>query len=384
MILYNCTIPGWPGRQHVRCNRGIIQTIAASRDAFDNADDADRYECKGARLLPGFINSHDHLDFNLFPALATKVYNNYSEWGPDIQTTYAGTIKAVQHVPLALRIKWGLYKNLLNGFTTVVNHGAKLKIEDDLINVFQNCYSLHSPEFEKNWKWKLNNPFRSNQPVVIHAGEGTDEIAANEITRLAKANYFRKKIVAVHGVAMSPAQASSFAGVVWCPASNFFLLDQTAKVDQLHGHTQIVFGTDSTLTSSWNCWEHFRCGLQTKMITEKELLPMLSQTPALLWNLAWLGEVREGAIADLLLLPPGDTIFCNNPPDILAVIKQGEFRLADTGLFKKDDLPLSFTSLSSEIVMSGKQKVVYGDFNGLVKEIQQFYPLEFPSRPVGP
>jgi hypothetical protein len=277
-----------------------------------------------------------------------------------------------------------LYKNLLNGFTTVVNHGAKLKIEDDLINVFQNCYSLHSPAFEKNWKWKLNNPFRSNQPVVIHAGEGTDEIAANEITRLAKANYFRKRIVAVHGVAMDPAQASSFAGLVWCPSSNFFLLDQTAKIDQLHGHTQIVFGTDSTLTSSWNCWEHFRCGLQTKMITEKELLPMLSQAPALLWNLARLGEVREGAIADLLLLPPGDTIFCNNPSDILAVIKQGEFRLADTGLFKKDDLPLSFTSLSSEIVMSGKQKVVYGDFNGLLKEIRQFYPLEFPSRPVGP
>ncbi|HEX2629236.1 MAG TPA: amidohydrolase family protein [Chitinophagaceae bacterium] len=374
MILYNCTIPGWPGRQHVRCNRGIIQAITDNRDVFGTVDDADRYECNGAKLLPGFINSHDHLDFNLFPALSTRGYNNYSEWGPDIQAVYANEINAVKQVPLPLRIKWGLYKNLLNGFTTVVNHGEKLKIEDDLINVFQNCYSLHSLAFEKKWKWKLNNPFRSNQPVVIHAGEGTDEIAENEITRLTKANYFDKKIIAVHGVAMKQSQASSFAGLVWCPSSNFFLLGQTTNVDELNGYTQIVFGTDSTLTSSWNCWEHFRCALQTKMVCEKELLAMLSQTPALLWDLAQLGEVREGAIADLLLLPQGDTIFCNDPSDILAVIKQGEFRVADSDLFPKETLPLSFQSSSTQVVFGDARKSVYGDLANLVSEIKKYYP----------
>jgi cytosine/adenosine deaminase-related metal-dependent hydrolase len=374
MILYNCSIPGWPGRQHVRCNRGIIQTIAANRDVFDKADDIDRYECNGAKLLPGLINSHDHLDFNLFPSLATRVYNNYSEWGPDIQSSYMQQIDAVKKVPLALRVKWGLYKNLLNGFTTVVNHGAKLEIDDGLVNVFQNCHSLHSPAFEKNWKWKLNNPFQSPAPIVIHAGEGTDEMAAKEVRRLAKANYFGKKIVAVHGVAMMSAQASSFAGLVWCPASNFFLLNETAKVDELCGHTQIVFGTDSTLTSPWNCWEHFRIALQTKMISEKELLAMLSQAPALLWDLAGSGEVREGAIADLLLLPAGDTIFCNNPSDILAVIKRGEFRVADMDFFKKEELPASFQSSSSLVTMKDKHKLVGGDFNALLENIRQFYP----------
>ncbi|HEX4850540.1 MAG TPA: hypothetical protein VFV08_07035, partial [Puia sp.] len=31
--------------------------------------------------LPGFINSHDHLDFNLFPSIRNRIYNNYTEWG---------------------------------------------------------------------------------------------------------------------------------------------------------------------------------------------------------------------------------------------------------------------------------------------------------------
>src|ERR1700744_199967 len=78
---------------------------------------------KDAIVFPGLINSHEHLDFNLFPQLGDRTYANYTQWGKHIHQTYKEEISAVLKVPLALRAQWGIYKNLLCGVTTVVNHG---------------------------------------------------------------------------------------------------------------------------------------------------------------------------------------------------------------------------------------------------------------------
>src|SRR5476651_34176 len=110
----------------------------------------------GAVAFPGLINSHDHLDFNLFPQLGTKTYNNYTEWGRHIHKAYKGEIADVLKIPGLLRAGWGIYKNLLCGVTTVVNHGEKLATHDDLITVFEETQSLHSVHFEKRWRFKLN------------------------------------------------------------------------------------------------------------------------------------------------------------------------------------------------------------------------------------
>ena len=48
---------------------------------------------------------------------------------------------------------------------------------------------------------------------------------------------------------MDEQQATAFEALVWCPASNYFLLNTTAAVDKLKTKTSILFGTDSTLTS---------------------------------------------------------------------------------------------------------------------------------------
>src|SRR5215467_13658381 len=58
--------------------------------------------------FPGLINSHDHLDFNLFPALGHRIYSNYTEWGNDIHEQSASIIQEVQKIPLALRTQWGV------------------------------------------------------------------------------------------------------------------------------------------------------------------------------------------------------------------------------------------------------------------------------------
>lgn len=329
-------------------------------------------DMEGTVILPGFINSHDHLDFNLFPALGDGGYKNYREWGKDIQDNFQQEIDVVKSIPQPIRTRWGMYKNLLNGFTTVVNHGEWLDTGGELIGVIQNTDCLHSPGFERNWKWKLNNPFRRNGPVVIHAGEGTDKIAWREIEELRNWNLMRKKLVGVHGVAMRPEQVSSFHALVWCPASNFFMFGQTAPVQEWYPRTKILFGSDSTLTSDWNIWTHFRQALETGFVTESQLVDMLTTTASQTWKTR---PVMDGA--DWLILRKKESLFQNNPEDILLLIRNGNIILADREYRQAISPPL--TGHYVRIFYKGREKYIFGDLDRLIREIKTYLPdVELP------
>ncbi|MBN8675680.1 MAG: amidohydrolase family protein [Chitinophagales bacterium] len=372
MILHDVSLKGSAERKHIHIKKGIIRTITTRREMLDQLQDEERLELDGALVLPGFINSHDHLDFNLFPQLGNRVYANYTEWGRDIHIVNAGIVAAVQKIPLPLRIQWGLYKNLLNGFTTVVNHGEYLQTGDELVNVFQDCYSLHSPAFEKKWTLKLNHPLRNRKPFVMHIGEGTDEAAVSEINTVIRSNFFTRRIIAVHGVAMDKEKAASFAAIVWCPASNYFLLGKTAPVDLLQQAAKIVFGTDSTLTSSWYAGEHFKRAIGTGMVKEEELLDMLTVTPARVWGLDDRGRVEEGMRADLLIMENGSKFFREIPAGIVIVMNGGEIKVLAENMQQLLQLP--GIADFDRIVIKGRTMLVKPGIIKLVKEILSFYP----------
>lgn len=322
----------------------------------------------GAIAFPGLINSHDHLDFNLFPPLGNTIYLNYTKWGRDIHLRNKKEIDEVLKVPLPLRIAWGIYKNLLNGFTTVVNHGEVLPVDDDLITVHQRFRCLHSVGFERSWRWKLNRPGSGQLPVVLHVGEGTDRTAHREISRLLRWNLFKKPLIGVHGVAMDETQAHGFRALVWCPASNYFLLNETAPIGRLKNHVPILFGTDSTLTAPWNAWEHIRMARQQQMLTDEELLGALTRQAAVTWEKPT-GEFTPGRQADLVVSASGD-LFGSNPEDLLLVIHKGEIKVYDYSLLPTLGQQNDFYKIS----IGGREKYVKGDLPGLMREIKKFYP----------
>jgi cytosine/adenosine deaminase-related metal-dependent hydrolase len=325
-------------------------------------------DAKGALLLPGLVNSHEHLDFNCYPQLGNRKYQNYREWGTEIHREYKEEIGKVKRIPPDLRVQWGMYKNLLNGFTTVVNHGEELKIEDPFIRVIQRYPPIHSVGFEKSWKRKLRNPFL-NRMLVMHIGEGVDEIASKEIAEVISANIFRKKIVAVHGIAMSSQEAKFFRGLVWCPASNYFLFEKTADIPSLLGKIAIVFGTDSTLSAPWNAWSQFRQAIKDGRVTEEALLDMLTARANELWSPG--DETR-----DLVLVRSHPQIFEADPSDILLVTRRGRVCLIDEEL----SIGTALNSYGfSRIRMGGSIKQVWGDLPSLAKKIRSFFPeLEIP------
>lgn len=371
MILHDVRLHGSAERKHIHIKNGIIRTITARREMLEHLQE-ERLELNGVMVLPGFINSHDHLDFNLFPRLRNRIYTNYTEWGRDIHRVNADVIGAVQKIPLNLRVQWGLYKNLLNGFTTVVNHGKYLQTGDELVNVFQDCYSLHSPAFEKNWPLKLNHPLRNRKPFVMHIGEGDDEAARAEISTVVRSNFFTRRIMAVHGVAMRKEQAASFAAIVWCPDSNYFLLGKTASVDLLKQDAKIIFGTDSTLTSSWYGGEHFKIAMDTGMVDEEELLNMLTVMPAHVWGLEDRGRVEEGMRADLVITEKNHNFFREIPAGILMIIKGGEIKLLGEDLLQL--VPLQAVANFDRIIIKGETMLVKPGIIKLANEIQSFYP----------
>jgi cytosine/adenosine deaminase-related metal-dependent hydrolase len=382
MWLNNVNIIGSEGLHHIQVADGKIKSVA-KKNVQGNSEEI-KIAFEHAIAFPGLINSHDHLDFNLFAQTGNRIYNNYAEWGKDIHCQNKEAINNVLKIPQHLRIQWGLYKNLLNGITTVVNHGAKLKINASFISVLQNNYSLHSIQFEKHWHIKLNNFFAKKQPYVIHVGEGTDELAHKEITTLVKTNFLNKSLFTVHGVAMDEEQAKNFKALIWCPASNFFLLNATADIKRLKTKTRILFGTDSTLTADWNLWNHLRLARKTGMMNDSELFNSLTKTPSVAWDQDYTGMISVNKSADIVIAKPIDSkgfdaFYSLNPKNIQLVLHGGKIRLFDEEI--KDQLAVYDFPISqfSKINIDGNGKYVYGDVPQLIREVKSYYPeVNFP------
>jgi cytosine/adenosine deaminase-related metal-dependent hydrolase len=337
---------------------------------------------ENAIVFPGIINSHDHLDFNLFPQLGNRIYNNYTEWGAYIHSNYKEEIASITNIPLCLRTEWGMFKNLLCGVTTVVNHGDRLNLKNDLVTVFEDTHCLHSVRFEKNWKLKLNNPLKINLPAVVHVGEGDDWSSSQEIDHLIKWNLLRKKLIGIHAVAMSEEQAKKFEAIIWCPQSNYFLLNKTSRPNLLKDHTKILFGTDSTLTSTWDIWQHLALARETRLISDKALYHMVNKNAAAIWKLNC-GDISAGKDADIVVAKIHqekagfESFFGLSPSKILLVIHQGNIRLFDEELLPQlNDIDVNNFS---KVYINGACKYVQGNLPALMESIQKYNPaVNFP------
>lgn len=375
MLLNNVT----PINESRPVNVKVAGEKIISVSLLNQRQDADPFEIHftSATVFPGLINSHDHLDFNCHSVLGQRKFTNYTEWGLHIHQVYKEEIEAIQQIPQNLRSAWGMYKNLLAGITTVVHHGKRMNIKNPIIHIHQEPQSLHSVKFEKGWKWKLNNPLLKNKDCVIHTGEGTDKQASEEIDQLLKFNVLKRKLVGVHGVAMTASQAKKFKGLIWCPESNRVLLNKHAHIKDLKAHTSLLFGTDSTLTGNWNLWHHLRFARTLHQVSDTELFDMITITPAKLWNLNC-GELKTDKDADIVIIkkknnmPTWEDIFKTNPEDILMIIHKGRIRLFDKAMYPQlVDSPLNLHKYS-RISLKGHLKYVEGDLPGLIRSLKRY------------
>ena len=384
MILKNLKVINNPNINWIEISNDQIAKTGSSQDLLPGKNNEIILEFKNALAFPGLINSHDHLEFNLFPKLGHKKYEDYIEWGEDIHLKNKNIINEVQAVPFNLRYAYGIYKNLLNGITSVLHHGKNIETENKLIDVITEYKYLHSVQLEKRWKLKLNNLF-NRKLILIHIGEGRNEKSHDEIDRLIKWNLFKKHLIGIHSIMMDERQAGSFKAVIWCPDSNEFLYGLTCKADVLKNNTSLLFGTDSNVSADWSIWNHLRFARNLKLLSDTELFDSLTISPSNIWKLPNTGLIKEGFKANLIVAENKnsknvfDSFFSLNSEDILLVLKNGNIVLFDTSIRHQLNSSRFNFNLFTKIRLNGKTKFVLGRLDELCSSIKKIYPAaDFP------
>lgn len=367
MILRGLNIIGEEGPRDIAFSESGITAISANLTA-QRSETALAFE--NAIAFPGLINSHDHLEFNCYPLLGHGPYDDYVAWGDDIHQRDTKVIDNIENIPRALRIQWGIVKNLTCGVTTVAHHGNSHDVPiDAAIAIIDRGRWIHSVQLDPAWRLRLIG-FPNKEPYVIHIGEGTSPKARREIDEFIKWNIFRRDVIGIHGIAMTADQALHFAAVVWCPASNHFLYNTTADIPQLKQHTKVLFGTDSTLSAEGTIWDHLRMARINGALTDRELFDAITSTPADVWGLKNTGRLQVGAEADIVVArkhdgTTWDAFYAIEPKDILLVVRGGKIVLFDESL----QSALKNTENYHAFEIGGAMKFCVMDVEGLRGEI---------------
>jgi cytosine/adenosine deaminase-related metal-dependent hydrolase len=282
------------------------------------------FDFNGHYLYAGLINAHDHLEMNLYPRLGTPPYNNYTEWSKDIYKPAETPLKEIEKTDIEYRLMWGGLKNLVSGVTTVVHHNPWREMlgKSAFPVVVPRIDWAHSLAFEKK-------AFSIGQkPFVIHAAEGVDEFARNEIHSLDKLGLLKKNTVLVHGVGATEAEwnliASRGSSLAWCPSSNLYMFNKTVDVSTLNGNVDVVLGTDSTLTGSPTLLDEMRVAVATGYATSQDVIRMTGVTAAKVFGLPE-PLIKPGNKADLFITPVGDLLNVY-PGDIRMIVVRGEVK----------------------------------------------------------
>jgi cytosine/adenosine deaminase-related metal-dependent hydrolase len=294
----------------------------------------------GALALPGLINAHDHLELNSAPRIKYRERHQHClQWFEDIERRLDSdpVLLALRRAPLADRLLIGGLKNLLSGATTVAHHNelhAELAPPFPLrvVRELGFCHSLFRGDPQASHR------AAGGKPWLIHLAEGTDERARQELDRLVELGLLGPTTILVHGVGLTAQQRRRLVreggGLVWCPASNVFLLGQTARVAELAAAGKLALGSDSRISGSRDLLQELSAAAATGQLSAGQLLAAVSTWPARMLGLEpGLGQLRPGGAADFLLLPPGSAapqaLLSASRADLLLVVAGGLPRVGD-------------------------------------------------------
>lgn len=363
----------------------IVNGVIADLNTAPGRDDI-HIDLDGAILMPAFVNAHDHLELDNFPRWKSRpYYANARDWAMEAnaQLDTAPEIVAARRVPLADRLLLGGLKNLLSGATTVAHHNpyhAPLRARNYPVRVVSRygwSHSLYlSPEFAGAYR---KTP--ANAPYMIHLAEGTDDEAHGELDILDDAGALADNTVLIHGVGLAPPQRAYAiarrAALVWCPASNFFLLDATATVTEFSDAHRLALGSDSRLTGERDLLEEARIALGTGQISSAALLRAMTYDAAQILRLGKLGRLAQGMCADLVILSNTyasavDAIGKLSRADLGAVIRDGACQVADPAFAPYMQKPVAVT-------LDGRPKIITPDLASQIRDASISEPGLFLS-----
>jgi cytosine/adenosine deaminase-related metal-dependent hydrolase len=306
----------------------------------------------GHVLLPGLVNAHDHLEFNLFPQLGRGPYPSASEWARDIYHPDRSPIREHLNVPKPVRLWWGGLKNLLSGVTTVCHHNP---YEPDVfgadfpVRVVRRFSWAHSLEFSPDLAARFR---RSSAPFLVHCAEGTDARARSEINALNRLGVLSRRTALVHGVALTTKSLELLrrrrTALIWCPTSNLMTLGRTVRPSVLRSGIPLALATDSALTAQVDLLDELR--VARRYLPPEHLFSMVTRQPSRILQLPpsqdWVA-VRSSAGL------PASALF---EGEIALVVVRGRIRLIAPDLAAQ--LPRALRASLEPLAVEGRPEVL--------------------------
>ncbi len=303
-------------------------------------------DCRGAIVVPGFVNAHDHLELNSFGQLKWRPrYDNVREWIADFQPAFATdpALRANRPDTLDDRLFAGLLKNLLGGATTVCHHNPCYPAlrNGTPVRVVRRIGWSHSLGVDGPAVAAAHRRTPRRWPWIVHAAEGVDEEAAAEFGALDALGCVGPNTVLVHGVGLRPADRrralAAGCGLVWCPSSNLFLFGTTAEVRPFSAGGRLALGTDSRLSGEGDLLDELRAAAATRLLGPRDLVRAVTADAAALLRLRHAGALAPGAPADVVVLAPRaadpfESLVSSRRTDVRLVLVGGRPAVADPDL----------------------------------------------------
>jgi cytosine/adenosine deaminase-related metal-dependent hydrolase len=326
----------------IEIGRGKIQ---AMRKGIKARKGVVSVELGGYLILPGLINSHDHLEFNLYPRLGSGPYANAGCWARDVYRPHESPVREQLAIPKATRMIWGGLKNLLSGVTTVCHHNPReLAVFDRKfpVRVVKQFGWAHSLEFSADVAERFQET-PAGWPFVIHLGEGSDRAARAEIFRLEELGALDARTVLVHALALDRPglrlMKQKRASIVWCPSSNLFLFGRTLSAAALLSGIPIALGSDSAVSASGDLIDEIKLARRVSGLPSRAIYDMVTVQAARILRLRrGAGSLAAGCAADLIAvrerrLSPQSTLAAGAVPSL--VIVGGKVKLVTPALSRR-------------------------------------------------
>jgi cytosine/adenosine deaminase-related metal-dependent hydrolase len=317
-------------------------------------------------ILPGFIDLHNHITWNVFPRWRTYVlYANRYEWQQradyQIALDTPHRLLVEQHDECAAN-EYAEIKALVGGATSTVGSMNNPACIQGLVRNLD-----FDPEIAGR---KVNNevfpltlsPDRASEilsdlaksppvPFLAHIAEGKSNDAASkrEFIAFSHDGFLRPGSSIIHGVALKRPEfeqmASAGVGLIWSPRSNIELYGETADIEAAksaegedHRRITIALAPDWSPSGSDGVLQELKYAAiwnagQGSIFTSQELVSMATANAAKLAGLAdKVGAIAPGMLADLVLIrrhsgaTPTDgfnAIVHSGPEDIRLVVVGG-------------------------------------------------------------
>jgi cytosine/adenosine deaminase-related metal-dependent hydrolase len=325
-----------------------------------------------AIVIPGFIDLHNHLTWNILPRwIPNHKFGNRYDWQDTAEydrVLVAPHMAAMSAVGCEAEI-YAEIKALIGGATSVVGSSSNKACAAGLVRNLDVASGLGfvAPgpgdpcepkppkppqsllDFVANEVFPLEIPYErlvflkceleagTLRSLVVHLSEGapTDASAHREFNMLKSAGLLMPGLAIVHGTALQPKDfadmATAHVGLVWSPRSNDELYGATTNVAAAQqASVTIAIAPDwSPSGSAGMLQEMGYIARRYKAFSAQQIVSMATSAPAKLSRLDnQLGSLEPGKAADLVVIrgdasKPFDSIVQATPADIVLVVVGG-------------------------------------------------------------